>query len=226
VVPAAGSGSRLGQAVPKALIEIAGKPLFVHAALPFLEHDGFVQAVVACPPNDMDEFARFGRLLPGNERIRYVRGGATRQDSVASALKAIRAEVDVVLIHDAARPLINKTLIGRVLEGMRGDLAAVVPGITLTDTIKRAGGDPRVVEETIRRDDLFAIQTPQAIRFQVAVRAHELAKQDGFQATDDVGLVEHYQLGKVGLVAGDPQNFKLTTTDDLARAHELFSSRT
>jgi len=221
VMPAAGSGIRLGADLPKALIEISGKPLFVHAALPFLQFESCAEAVMAVPQSEIERFRQEAEKHLGAGRVRVVGGGKTRQDSVFNALRSLNAKVDAVLIHDAARPMIQRNLIQRVRDALTGDTAAVVPGLPVADTLKRVQESDSTILNTVERCGLMAVQTPQAIRFDTAFESHTLAAQAGFQGTDDVSLIEHFHLGRIRYVTGDVRNFKITTSDDLTLAREI-----
>jgi 2-C-methyl-D-erythritol 4-phosphate cytidylyltransferase len=163
---------------------------------------------------------------PGNERqiadelsVITVTGGATRQDSVRAALSALPDDVDVVLVHDAARPLAPVSLIEAVVDAVRDGAPAVVPGVPVDDTVKRVGADG-IVHETPPRETLRAIQTPQGFRRAVLERAHA---QLGASITDDAGLVE--LLGEpVLVIPGATEAFKITRPDDLARAEGLLAA--
>lgn len=219
-MPAAGSGARLGTAVPKTLIEIAGKPLFVHAADLLVRHPDCVEAVIAAPAGFEVRYADAAEREWHDARVHVVVGGRVRQESVGNALCSLRVPCDAVLIHDAARPFVTTNLIDRVLDALSGDCVAVVPGIPVTDTIKRIVPESQVVHTTIDRDELVAVQTPQAIDFAVATEAYRRVARDGFEGTDDVSLIEHCRLGAIRVVDGEPGNFKITTPEDLARARE------
>jgi 2-C-methyl-D-erythritol 4-phosphate cytidylyltransferase len=225
LMPAAGSGTRLGAKLPKSLVEIAGKPMFVHAALPFVTHRLCVEAVVAAPIGFERQYATIAQEHFPGRRIRVVAGGKTRQESVAAALKSLTSEAEIVLIHDAARPLVTVALIERVLDALTDKYAAVVPGLPITDTLKRVSGNPQVVAETADRAGLIAVQTPQAMRRKMAEEAHRAAAREEFSSTDDVSLVEHFHLGKVRVVPGDPRDLKVTNEQDLALARELLEAR-
>ena len=224
-MPAAGSGIRLGADRPKALFELAGVPLFIHALRPFVGMDSCTEAVVAAPREFLDEFRKHIEAFFPPARVRIVAGGATRQDSVAKAAAAVSTEPSLVLVHDAARPLIRRELIERVLNGLTDDVVAVMPGIPITDTVKRIERAGGTVVETIPRDELMAAQTPQLIRRDAAGRAQRLARESQFLGTDDVSLIEHFQLGAIRWVAGDPNNIKVTTPEDFERARLLLETR-
>jgi 2-C-methyl-D-erythritol 4-phosphate cytidylyltransferase len=149
-----------------------------------------------------------------------VTGGATRQDSVRAALSALPSEADIVLVHDAARPLAPVTLIEAVAAAVRAGAAAVVPGLPVDDTVKRVDSTGWVIE-TPPRALLRAIQTPQGFTRELLERAHQLP---GSEATDDAALVE--LLGEpVLVIPGSPDAFKITRPEDLARAEALLAAR-
>lgn len=216
---------RLGANRPKTLLEIAGVPLFVHAIRPFFESEFCAEVVIAAPRELLDEFRLQAEKYFPAIAVNVVAGGATRQESVANALAAVSAEPDQVMIHDAARPLIQRELIERVLGGLVDNAAAVIPGIPLADTVKRIEHASGTVIETISRDDLRAVQTPQLIWRDIAERAHRMARETDFNGTDDAALIERFGLGDIRVVAGDPSNFKVTTTEDFERARLLLETR-
>jgi 2-C-methyl-D-erythritol 4-phosphate cytidylyltransferase len=156
--------------------------------------------------------------------VRTVAGGASRQDSVRAALRSLPASCDVVLVHDAARPLAPVSLIEAVADAVIAGAPAVVPGLAVPDTIKRI--DARgVVVETPPREQLRAVQTPQGFRRDLLERAHAQARSGnaGIAITDDAGLVE--LLGEpVLVIPGDPDAFKITQPDDLVRAQALLAA--
>lgn len=237
VLTAAGSGARLGHRLPKALVPLGGEPLLLHAARRLLEarttdDDRVTTLVVTAPADHVDAVRALLGHLGGD--VVVVRGGATRQASVAAALDvlAARADVDVVLVHDAARPLVPPALVARVVEAVRAGHVAVVPGLPVTDTVKQVGaavgaGDAPAVAPVLRtvpRADLRAVQTPQGFDLATLLRAHahgaEVAHDEALAASDDAGLVE--LLGEpVGVVEGHEDAAKITTARDLAVAELL-----
>ncbi|MBC7639160.1 MAG: 2-C-methyl-D-erythritol 4-phosphate cytidylyltransferase [Rhodoferax sp.] len=211
ILVAAGSGSRLASTRPKAFVDLAGEPLVVHAARRLMA-GGVVDTLVAVVPADWVEQAQ--RLLP---RAHVVVGGASRVDSVAAGLAALPAEVDVVLVHDAARALAPPTLVLAVVQAVCEGNPAVVPGLAVTDTIKQVDASGAVVH-TLDRASLRAVQTPQGFDRATLQRAH--AQPPTGAHTDDAGLVE--ALGtRVLVVPGDPLALKITTPADLAHAERL-----
>lgn len=220
VVPAAGRGERLGPGAPKALRELCGVPMLVHAVHALAQARLVDLVVVAAPPDDR---AGVERLLESHQvpaEVRVVAGGATRQESVRRALDALPPEVDVVLVHDAARPLAPSELADAVVAAVRAGAEAVVPGVPVADTVKRVTADG-LVAETVPRDELRAVQTPQGFRRDVLTAAHD-APADGAApaATDDAGLVE--RLGRpVTVVPGSQEAFKVTRPLDFVLAEAM-----
>ena len=163
VVPAAGRGERLGPGLPKALRELAGVPMLVHAVRALSAARRVSLVVVAAPADGVAEVqSMLDHHLsgPSAAEVRVVCGGETRQESVRMALAALPDDVGVVLVHDAARPLVPSELVDAVAAAVLAGAPAVVPCLPLADTVKRADAGGRVVE-TLRRDELRAIQTPQ-----------------------------------------------------------------
>ncbi|MFC9331165.1 2-C-methyl-D-erythritol 4-phosphate cytidylyltransferase [Kitasatospora sp. NPDC057015] len=234
VVPAAGRGERLGPGAPKALRELGGVPLLVHAVRALARSRAVGLVVVAAPPDGVAEVVA---LLAGHgldtADVRVVAGGATRQESVRLGLAVIPAEVDVVLVHDAARPLVPVEVVDAVAAAVRGGAQAVVPAVPLADTVKRvepqAGGGPEPVLDTPDRATLRAVQTPQGFRREVLAEVHAkaLAEEAGGglpPVTDDAGLVERYG-GRVVVVPGHEEAFKVTRPLDLVLAEAVLARR-
>jgi 2-C-methyl-D-erythritol 4-phosphate cytidylyltransferase len=223
IVPAAGRGERLGPGAPKALRLLGGVPMLVHAVRALARARLVDVVVVAAPPGDE---ASVRGLLDTYEVAREVSvttGGATRQDSVRLALESLPADVDVVLVHDAARPLAPSELVDEVVQAVARGGEAVIPAMPVADTIKRVGPDGRVLE-TLRRDELYAVQTPQGFSRELLTKAHEAAVIDTFAGTDDASLVE--RLGRTVLVVpGHPDAAKVTRPGDLAAAEARLAQR-
>lgn len=195
VVVAAGSGTRFGAA--KQFLPLRGVPVAHHAVGAALAScDGVVVVLPA------------GREWDGPQVTAAVAGGDTRSASVRAGLAVAPASAQVVVVHDAARPLATPLLFRAVIEAVDAGADAAVPGLAVADTLKRVAG--ATVVETVSRDDLVAVQTPQAFRSGALRRAHE----GGPDATDDAALVEAAG-GRVVVVPGEARNLKLTTAADL-----------
>lgn len=216
ILPAAGSGERLGAGVPKAMALLAGEPILAHAVRAIVAEPRVGLIVLAAPPGleaDLAEQAR--RAAGGACRISVVTGGATRAESVANALAAVPPGVDVVLVHDAARCLVPVEVVAAVVEAVLAGASAVVPGVPVVDTIREVGQGG--ASRTVDRSRLRAVQTPQGFPADVLRRAHAEGSRD---ATDDAGMVEALGL-PVTIVPGHPRAFKVTTALDLVLAEAL-----
>jgi len=223
VVAAAGRGERLGGSEPKALRLVGGVPMLVHAVAALAAAPSVELVVVAAPEAHT---ARTEALLVGHHAgaaLRVVAGGATRPESVRAALDALPREVDVVLVHDAARPLVPVSLVQHVTDAVLGGTDAVVPGVPVVDTVKQVDAHERVLA-TIDRSMLRAVQTPQGFRREVLERAYDAAGADGVDVTDDAGLVERLGV-PVHVLAGHEEAFKVTRPLDLLLAEALLASR-
>lgn len=220
VVPAAGRGERLGPGAPKALRKVGGVPILVRSVRTLAEARLVDVVVVAAPPH---EVASVRALLADHEvpaEVCVVAGGATRQESVRLAVAALAPDVDIVLVHDAARPLVPVELVDAVAAAVRDGADAVVPGLPVTETIKEVDG-ASVVRTTLDRSALRAVQTPQGFRRALLEQAHAAAD---LVATDDAGLVE--RLGRpVRVVPGAEEAFKVTRPLDLLLAEALTALR-
>jgi 2-C-methyl-D-erythritol 4-phosphate cytidylyltransferase len=215
IVAAGGRGERFGAATPKALVMLGGEPLVVHACRA-LRTAGITEVVVAAPA---DRVAAVGGLVPF---ARVVAGGATRTASVRRALAELSAAVDIVLVHDAARPLAPPSLVDRVVAAIEAGADAVVPVVAVTDTVKQVD-EAGVVVATVDRSMLRAVQTPQGFRRDVLVAAHEAAGDAG--AFDDACLAERLGVSVV-TVQGSVEAMKVTTQSDLLMAETLLRERT
>jgi 2-C-methyl-D-erythritol 4-phosphate cytidylyltransferase len=202
ILVAAGSGERLGADRPKAFVVLAGRPMYAWS----MDALGDLPVVAAVPD---------GWEIEGAQ---CVRGGATRSESVRNALAAISGDVEAVVVHDAARPLVAPGMFAATLAALEGADAAVAAA-PVTDTVKEAGAD-RVVEATLDRSRLWAVQTPQAFRRDALERALDVPPGVLAAATDDASLVERAG-GRVVIVESSPENLKVTTRHDL-RVAELF----
>lgn len=210
VLVAAGSGQRLGAAVPKAFVEIAGRTLLEHAAARFVAHPGVGVVVVVTPPTDLERAA----TLTG---CRVVAGGSTRTESVRAGLDALADDIDLVLVHDVARPFVPAHVIDAVLAALGVGADAAVPVVPIHDTVRHLAADGTFVG-TVDRATLVAIQTPQGFRRAALLAAH-ISGAD-LTVTDDAALIEAAG-GVVVPVPGAEECFKITTPADLARAQAV-----
>jgi 2-C-methyl-D-erythritol 4-phosphate cytidylyltransferase len=218
VIPAGGAGHRMG-GVLKPFLELAGEPVLAHCLRPFLQRPDVHWVVVAVPPAVLADPPRW---LTADHRVLLVAGGAERGESVRNAVAAIPGDADIILVHDAARPLVSADVIARCVDAAAAG-ASVVAAIPVADTIKVVDGDGTITA-TPDRSSLRAAQTPQAFPAAVLRSAFARAGADAFTATDDAALVARYGT-PVAVVDGAPQNLKITTATDLAVAEALIAAR-
>jgi 2-C-methyl-D-erythritol 4-phosphate cytidylyltransferase len=220
VVPAAGRGERLGLGRPKALHLLGGEPMLVHS-IRTLAASRVDLVVVAAPAGSGAEVRRLLEGAHDGAELAVVDGGATRSDSVRNALAALPASVQVVLVHDAARPLVPAALVDTLVRAVEDGADAVVPGLPVVDTVKQVDAGGSVVA-TVDRSALRAVQTPQAFRRAVLDLAY--AGQAAGDATDDAGHVERAG-GRVLVVPGAEEAFKVTRPLDLVLAEAVLARR-
>lgn len=217
VIPAAGAGRRMGGQA-KAELVLNGEPLLQRVLAVFLALDDVHQIVVALPADRLATSAGWLR----NARVQQVMGGAERSDSVRAGLAALATEVDTVVIHDVARPLVSTQLIERVIAVARTGIGAIA-ALPATDTIHVVDADGRIVQ-TPQRAVLWQAQTPQAFPRAMLEAAHRQAAEEGAPATDDAALVVRCG-GIVQVVPGEPDNLKITVPQDLVLAEALLARR-
>lgn len=231
VIPAAGRGVRLGAGAPKALRALGGVPILVHAVRAMARARAVSLVVVVAPPDGVDQVRSLldEHPLPGGTTdLTVVPGGATRQESVRNGLAACPEDVETVLVHDAARPLVPVDVVDAVAAAVHEGAPAVVPALPLSDTVKRVEpapeGAPEPVVATPDRARLRAVQTPQGFRRTLLARAHDELAVTGEGATDDAGMVE--RLGEpVVIVPGHEEAFKVTRPLDLVLAEAVLARR-
>jgi 2-C-methyl-D-erythritol 4-phosphate cytidylyltransferase/2-C-methyl-D-erythritol 2,4-cyclodiphosphate synthase len=210
IIVAAGKGERVGAGQPKQFLDLGGGRTMVQMSIDaFVASTHIDEVVVAIP-------AGFGDRIAQSAQVRVVEGGPRRQDSMVNAFATVAADTDIVLVHDAARPFVSRELIASTIDAA-DRYGAAIAALPVRDTVKRAiaseGG--RRIAETLRREDIFLAQTPQAFRRDVLEAA--LAAAEGLDVTDEAMLVERAGI-PVHLVEGDPQNVKITTREDFMKA--------
>lgn len=221
LVPAAGMGVRLGKGSPKAFVELSGRTL-LQRCIDGLRLSGVVeQCVIAVPASLVEQTRALFSHSSGEMTIHIVPGGHERSDSVHAALE-LMTDVDVILVHDAARCLTPPELIRDVVSAVDGGAGAVVPGLPVTDTIKTVNGEG-VVTATVERSSLRAIQTPQGFRADLLHRAHQEAEKSSLDVTDDARLVELLGI-PVRVIEGRSLAFKITTPMDMVLAEALVNA--
>ena len=224
LIPAAGKGHRMSQAVKKPYLELAGKPILAHTIQRF-EQNSAVDAIFVIVDSTDFNHCRTVVLDPyGFTKVEpLVAGGETRQMSVYNGVQALPAGADFVIVHDGARPFVTDAIIFACLTAA-DEWGAAVAAVPVKDTIKVTNPDGFIVD-TPRRDQLWAVQTPQVFRKSVLEEAHQTAQTRQLSATDDAALVE--QLGfPVKVVSGSYANLKITTPVDLRVAAVLVSDAT
>ncbi|MSR23034.1 MAG: 2-C-methyl-D-erythritol 4-phosphate cytidylyltransferase [Gemmatimonadetes bacterium] len=214
-IPAAGSGKRLGGR-DKAFLELAGEPVLRHALRPFLEHPSVSSIAVALAPRFA--FPPPAWLVGLDARLCVVAGAKTRTGSVLAALDALDPSVDVVVVHDGARPLVTREIIDRCIAGVSA-LEGVVSGWPIVDTLKETDSRGRVLL-TRDRASLWSAQTPQAFPYGPIVAAYRRGVAEGLRTTDDAQVFTHFG-GSVRMVEGSPRNLKITFPEDLGIAEYL-----
>jgi 2-C-methyl-D-erythritol 4-phosphate cytidylyltransferase len=223
IMPAAGSGVRLGAGRHKALVEIGGRALVRLALEPFAAVGHIVEAIVVAPHGAISQIQRAitGMHWPGCE-LRVVAGGATRQESVRCGIDTIESEVSLVCVHDAARPLVTATTILRVLAAA-AETGAATAAARPSDSLRleQSGGGTLPID----RAKSWLVETPQAFRYEILRRAHERATAMRMEATDDASLVESCADTMVTVVESDAPNLKITRMEDLELATLLLAQR-
>ncbi|MEM9576819.1 MAG: 2-C-methyl-D-erythritol 4-phosphate cytidylyltransferase [Pseudomonadota bacterium] len=213
IIVAAGRGERAGGGVPKQWRKLAGRPVAQHAMLAFATHPAVTELVLVLHEED-----RATTLWPRDPAAHIVTGGASRSDSVFAGLRALEGLVDLVLIHDAARPCVTSDVIDAVLSALNSASAAA-PAVAVVDALW-TGQDGRVTG-TANRDGLYRAQTPQGFHFKAILEAHQRFP-DG--AADDVEIARRAGI-EVAITQGHEDNLKITTPADFARAEAILRAR-
>jgi 2-C-methyl-D-erythritol 4-phosphate cytidylyltransferase / 2-C-methyl-D-erythritol 2,4-cyclodiphosphate synthase len=214
IIAAGGRGRRFGGAQPKQLLMVGGRTLLDRSVAAFLRHPAVDEVVVALPSELVDAPPSY--LRSAAKPLRIVAGGAQRQDSVANAFDAAAPSSEVIVVHDAARPVVSADLIARTISAA-AESGAALAAVAARDTVKQV--DRMLVTATLPRESIFLAQTPQAFRRQVLGDALALGRR-GVEATDEAALAE--QAGHaVRIVLGDPSNIKITTPEDVLVAEAI-----
>lgn len=218
IVPAAGSGIRMGGGKPKQFLELAGSPILAHT-LDALSRASFISDIFLMVPATFMEAARVivsrwkADCAHGNEhpRVFIFPGGAERQDSVFNGLVQLPPDCEWVLIHDGARPFPSRELLFATWERAQ-TTGACIAALPATDTVKR--GQDGYVLETLARNEIWLVQTPQVFRKEIILSAYRSAAEAGWIGTDDASLAERIGIS-IGIVPGEASNIKVTTPEDL-----------
>ena len=218
IFPAAGAGRRMKADRNKVLLELSGVPILLRTLRRFSAVPAVAELIVVVAKDEIAFVEGMLEKAQGLKPWRVVQGGAERQYSIANGMAHLAADADIVLVHDAARPLVSLAAIEAVIFAAR-EKGAAIAAVRAKNTIKVVGEDGRV-EATPARASLWEVQTPQGFRREILQRAYEKAAQDGFLGTDDASLVE--QIGEaVFVVESDYGNLKITTPEDLWMAEAL-----
>jgi 2-C-methyl-D-erythritol 4-phosphate cytidylyltransferase len=222
IIVAAGSGKRMGGPVRKQFMELDGKPILQHTLEKFQAAECVQEIILVVPQRDVKRLSVLAKSQWNISKIiRVVPGGRERHDSVWAGLSAVDPGVHIILIHDGVRPFVPPALIKKVITAAVKFGAAVV-GVAPKETIKKC--DATFVMETLQRQSLVVVQTPQAFRRDIVKAAYERAFADGFFSTDDAALVERMN-HRVYIVDGDYSNLKITCPEDLAMAEAILKNR-
>lgn len=211
IIAAAGKGKRLGQKLPKALVRIQGKPLIIYTLEALAKAYPFKEVIVAADPESLGKFCACLKHY-GLSDVRVVPGGKTRGESVRNALNAANASADLVLIHDAARPLVSAGLVRRVIEIARKSKAAIA-ALPAHETAKRVDPKNGVIQKTEDRQTLYFAQTPQVFSRNLLLERYRALGKKAFDRTDDAALFDGTRV-RVAVVPGERRNIKITTPED------------
>jgi 2-C-methyl-D-erythritol 4-phosphate cytidylyltransferase len=230
ILPAAGVGTRMGAAQPKQFLELNGLPILIHSLRAFAAAPRISAIFVAVRPSEVErvraQVSEYGERFGFAGRVRVVEGGENRQESVARALSAVGGEEDdIVLVHDAVRPLIDTATIERTIDAVIQHGAAIV-GLPAIDTVKQVERTAHgaLITSTIPREFVVLAQTPQGFRAGLLRQAFDEATADGFVGTDEASVVERAG-HPVAVVPGSQVNLKITQPADLALAEFFLSQR-
>lgn len=220
IFPAAGQGKRMGAGKNKVLLMLQGKLILVRTLLAFSKNKLVDDLIVVVAKEEVEEVSALLKQVHGLKPWQVIAGGAERQYSIANGLAALAAASHIVLVHDAARPLVSGKVIAAIIEEARKSGAAIA-AVPEKNTIKIVD-DAHAVIATPERKTLWSIQTPQGFRREVILNAYAQAATEGFLGTDDASLVERLGI-KVKVVESDYQNIKITTPEDMLVAEAFLS---
>ena len=225
IIPAAGSGTRVGGQIPKQFLQIAGAPILAHTMQRFIECDDIGALAIALPSDKLNEYRDRVQSEDVRKPVFYVGGGAERSDSILNALNAVaHLNPEIVAVHDAVRPFVSPAQISAVIAKAR-EVGAAILALPVTDTIKEV--ENGLIQRTIDRRRVWRAQTPQAFRYDLLMRANLEARAANLSSaltTDDALLVERLGV-PVAVVEGSANNIKITTPEDLILAEKLFSDQ-
>lgn len=217
IVPAAGLGKRFGPGANKPFFSLLGKPLVIWSLEVFETLEEINEVIPVLKVQDMEAGVRVFEQYALSKVKKIAPGGKERQDSVYSGLRLLKDKADIVIVHDGARPLIDKNIVKTALDNLSG-AEGVVLGVPVKDTIKEARNG--IITGTLKRESIWAVQTPQIFHYEPLMNAYRKAIEEKYYCTDDSALVERNG-GKVKIIMGSYSNLKLTTPEDIPVA-ELF----
>lgn len=222
IFPAAGQGRRMKVGKNKVFLELKGIPILVRTLLRFSRLQEVGQLIIAVGASEIHDVEVMLKGVSGLKPYSIVAGGSERQYSIANCIKLVSEDADVVLVHDAARPLVSAETIQGVIDKARavGGAIAAVPEKNTVKVVSKEG----VVVSTPPRESLWAVQTPQGFQRDVLVRAYAKAEEDNYLGTDDASLVERLGV-PVRVVASDYRNIKITTPEDIVIAEALITMK-
>lgn len=223
IIPAGGSGKRIGGELAKQYLPLLGIPLLAHTLMAFQSSAAVDDIFLVVPEGDLHYVRQMIIEKHGLPKVsRILAGGRQRQDSVKNGLDAVGSDYDIVVIHDGVRPLVSEDFIHQaVLKALKEK--AVTFGVPVRDTVKTVDNEGWV-GETLNREGLWLTQTPQAFEREIIKRAYQVAYEDHFYGTDDASLVERIGI-KVRMISGSDDNIKITTRDDIGWGEFLLKRR-
>lgn len=212
IIPVAGLGKRFGGKTPKQFLKIADQSIIEITLRKFISVEEINTGVVVVSEKEKSSSQiQFSNIKGFDQKFSIISGGIQRQDSVFNGLQNISPETDIVVVHDGVRPLVSSRLIRNSIKSAHEN-GACIAALPVKDTIKRVQNS--MVQETIPRENLWQVQTPQTFKYSLLMQAHEKARKANFYSTDESALVE-WSGHQVTVIPGEPHNIKITTSDDL-----------
>ena len=220
IVPAGGLGTRMGGTVPKQFQNLSGKPILYYT-LKALQDSGLISELILVVPKKEYDNACNHWLGKPEIVTKVVVGGLKRQDSVYNGFCEVSQKSEIVLVHDGVRPFLSHKLIRETINAAR-EYGAAITGIPVSDTIKRVDASSGLVSETLERDNLWRVQTPQAFQYKILKEAFKKANSENFYGTDEGALIEHFG-APVKVIEGSEKNIKITRPEDLELSENYIS---
>ena len=222
IIVAAGKGVRMKDPARKQYLDLGGRPILAHSLMAFDDCDEIESIFLLVSKEDVGYCQK--NILSSiklKSKAEIIFGGARRQDSVYNGLQALDKKTSTVVIHDGVRPFIQPEDIAACILGAK-DSGACILGIPVSDTLKRVGKSG-IIKKTLARDEVWLAQTPQAFQYDLIIKAHEKARQDGYGSTDDASLLDRLGIN-VKMIIGSRSNIKITTREDLAVARAMLET--